>query len=160
MLIALIAVVVVLIFAVGGPFLVYFHQTYPSLRASMVLGKDLFIGFGTVAGILLAAENLRRAAVSARTSVALRLVERWNDPKTAGLWTRWHELHHELTGKSESDVVSMVSKDDQSTVADVLNFLEEIATSVNTKAADDRQIWLALGPTIMEYFDTLLPWRS
>lgn len=152
------AVLVVLVFIVAGPILVYCNQTYPELRTSIVLGKDLFVGFFTVAGILLAAESLRRSALSARTSVSLRLVERWNDPKTETLWTAWHKLYEELKGKQDCEVVKYIAEENQNTVGGVLNFMEEIAAAVNAKAADDQQIWKSVGPTMREYFLVLSPW--
>lgn len=149
-------VILALIFAIGGSFAVYYSQTYPDLRTSIALGKDLFIGFFTVAGILLAAESLRRSALSDRVTVALRLVERWNDPKT---WEHWYVLKDTLASKADSDLVTSIDNDrDRKTVAGTLNFLEEIAAAVNSKAADERQIWRSVGPTMVEYFRILLPW--
>jgi hypothetical protein len=149
-------IILVLLFAIGGSITVYCSQTYPDLRTSIALGKDLFFGFFSVTGILLAAESLRRSALSDRVSVALRIVERWNDPKN---WEQWYALKEKLNGKPAGDLVTMLDNDsDRRTVVGVLNFLEEIASAVNAKAADDHQIWTAVGPTMVEYFRLLLPW--
>jgi hypothetical protein len=157
--VAIWATLVVLIFLIGGPISVYCNQTYPELRTSVVLGKDLFVGFFTVAGILLAVENLRRSAMSARVLVSLRLLERWNDPNLeTHLWTRWRTLRGELKDKQDIELVNCIANGNRETVLDVLNFMEEIAAAINSKAADDQQIWRAVGTIMMEYFSVLSPW--
>jgi hypothetical protein len=70
----------------------------------MALGKDLFIGFFSVAGIFLAAESLRRSALAARTGVGPPLVERWNDPK-APIGDFWQNLRDRLAGKGRQQTV-------------------------------------------------------
>ena len=149
-----IAYIIGALFIVGSVILVYCNQTYPELRTSMVLGKDLFIGFFTIMGIFLAAESLRRSALAARTSVALRLVERWN----AMDWKNWHNLRVGLRDVPSQTVTSTILNAHEETVAVVLNFMEEIAAAVNAESADDIQIWLSVGPTIIEYYATLRPW--
>ena len=142
------------LFVVGSIILVYCNQTYPELRTSMVLGKDLFIGFFTIMGLFLAVENLRRSALAARTTVALRLVEKWN----AMDWKAWHGLRDNLRSMPPTMVISTILNAHEETVAVSLNFMEEIAAAVNAKSADNRQIWLSVGPTMVEYYDTLAPW--
>ena len=149
-----IAGIIGVFFIVGSVILVYCNQTYPELRTSMVLGKDLFIGFFTITGIFLAVENLRRSALTARTSVALRLVEKWN----AMDWRAWHALRGNLHGKPSETVASDILNKHEETVAIPLNFMEEIAAAVNAESADNLQIWLSVGPTMVEYYDTLAPW--
>jgi hypothetical protein len=111
-----IACIIGVFFIVGSGILVYCNQTYPELRTSIVLGKDLFIGFFTVAGIFLAVENLRRTALTAGTSVALRLVEKWN----AMDWKDWHALRGNLRSTPSETVVSAILNKHEETVAILL----------------------------------------
>jgi hypothetical protein len=146
--------VIAILFVVGSAILVYWNQSYPELRASLALGKDLFIGFFSILGIFLAVENLRRSALTARTSVALRLVERWNLMN----WEKWHGLRSILLSTPSEAVTSAIRNEHEDTVAAPLNFMEEIAAAINGKSADDLQIWLSVGPTMIEYHDILAPW--
>ncbi len=147
-------------FLVAGSVLVYCHQTYPALRASFVLGKDLFVGFLTLAGLAVAAENLRRTAVATRTSVALRFVERWNDPQRAALRDAWHKLYEALEGLSAPDVVKRLKSNDaeRTTLTEVFNFFEETAHAVNTHAADKDLLESLLGETVRGYYAAAEPW--
>ena len=148
------------VFAIGGAVLIYFHQTYPKLRGSMILGKDLFVAFLTISAIAIAAENMRRTAAAARASVALRFVERWNDPKLADLRNQWHDIYYDLKKLQPSEVVERLDEDlrARTVVTDMLNFCEEIAHAVNAKAADEALIRRLLCDTIHDYYSTLLPW--
>lgn len=149
-----------LVFAIGGSALIYFHQTYPALRGSLILGKDLFVGFLTIAAIAIAAENMRRTAAAARASVALRFVERWNDPKLAALKDQWHEIYYDLKKLGPDEIAQRLEMDMQARtiVTEMLNFCEEIAHAVNVKVADETLIRRLLFDTIRDYYSTLLPW--
>ena len=153
-------IVTLLLFLLAGATLVYYHQTYPNLRASMVLGKDLGVAFFTLLGIGAAVENLRRSAQAAKVTIALHFVERWNDPKLADFRKGWHRLYEELKTLKPGDVVTKLEADEPSrvTATDVLNFFEEFAYVVNTKAADEGISNKLLGGTISGYYNVLLPW--
>jgi hypothetical protein len=147
-------------FALIAVALVYTHQTYLSLRESIVLTKDLFVAFLTLSILGVGVENLRRSAVAARAAVALRFVERWNDPTLAPFRTDWHKLYDEFKTLTAPQVVERL-KSDQITrdkVTDVLNFFEEVSYAVKTNAADRILLEELLGDTIREYFSIALPW--
>ena len=57
-------------------------------------------------------------------------------------------------------MVCQIEGDDNArlTVTDVLNLFEEIAHSVNTKAADEELMRKLMGETIREYYKAALPW--
>ena len=150
----------ILAFGIGGAGLIYFHQTYPELRGSLILGKDLFVGFLTISAIAIAAENMRRTAAAARASVALRFVERWNDPKLAELRNQWHEIYYDLKKLGPAEIAQRLEVDmkARTIVTEMLNFCEEIAHGVNVKVADETLIRRLLFDTIHEYYSTLLPW--
>jgi hypothetical protein len=126
----------------------------------LILGKDIFVGFLTVAVIAIAAETLRRTAVGTRASAALRFVERWNDPKLGELRTDWYEIYYKLKELEPTEVVMYLDENmrRKTVVTDVLNFCEEIAHAVNVKVADETLIRQLLGGTIRDYYLTLLPW--
>jgi hypothetical protein len=90
-------------FLLGGETLVYIRQTYPELRASALLVKDLVIGFATIVGILLAVEGLRRNSKTHRMSQSMRFTERWNAPTMFDSKTAWRHLHDDLRAKSSED---------------------------------------------------------
>ena len=73
--------------------LVYTHQTYPSLRLSIVLAKDLFVALLTLSILAVGVENIRRTAVASRAPITLRFVERWNDPTSSSFRSNWHDLY-------------------------------------------------------------------
>jgi hypothetical protein len=85
---------------------------------------------------------MRRTATAARASVALRFIERWNDPKLAELRNQWHEIYYDLKTLQPDDVILRIEKDmhARTVVADMLNFCEEIAHAVKAKAADEKLI--------------------
>jgi Domain of unknown function (DUF4760) len=132
----------------------------PELRNSMILGKDLFVAFLTISAIGIAAENLRRTAAAARASVALHFIERWNDPKLADARKQWHQIYYDLKRLQLADTVARIDGDEsaRTAVADMLNFYEEIAHAVNTRAADETLIRRLLCDTIRDYYATFLPW--
>jgi hypothetical protein len=147
-------------FLVAGVILVPFYQSNPDFRASIILAKDLFVAALTISAIAVAAENMRRTAVAARASVALRLIERWNDPKLADLRNAWNKLYNDLKQLEPPAVVQRINSDvdARTTVTDALNFFEEISHAVNTKAADDKLVRRVIGDTIDEYYTAALPW--
>ena len=147
-------------FVLIGAALVYLHQTYPVLRASIVLAKDLFVAFLTVTAIGVAAENIRRTAVAARAAVALRFVERWNDPNLAPFRKAWHALYDELRTQPPAVVHQRLQDDDdaRTTATDILNFFEEIAHAINAGAADRALLDRVLGETICGYYTAVAPW--
>jgi len=154
----LVAVVITvgLVFLSGGSALVYVHQTYPVLRASIVLVKDLFLGFFTVSGILVAAETLRRSALSSRRLLALRLVEDWSTEVSR---IDWRALVSEV---AQSDSVRMheIWNSDPTVrqeLVGVLNSCERIAQAVREGSADERTLRERLGLMMTRYFSDLKP---
>jgi len=140
----------------GGGALVYIHQTYPDLRASIVLAKDLFIGFFTVSGILVAAESLRRSALSSRRLLALRFVDDWGPELSK---SRWRSLANEIA-KCDSTRIQEIWNSDagvRQEVVDLLNSCERIAQAVNDGSADERTIRERLGLRMRVCFSEVSP---
>jgi hypothetical protein len=131
-------------------------QTYPALRASIVLGKDLFIGFFTVSGILVAAETLRRSALSSRRLLALRFVDDWGTELSK---SGWRALANEIA-KCDSTRIDEVWNSDagvRQEVGDLLNSCERIAQAIDDGSADERTIRERLGLRMWAFFSAFSP---
>ena len=125
-----------------------------------MLAKDLFVAFLAVTAIAVAAESIRRTAVAARAAVALRFVERWNDPQLTSFRKEWHTLYDELRTQPPASVRQRLQDDEvaRSIATDILNFFEEIAHAVNANAADRALLDRVLGQTICGYYTAVAPW--
>jgi hypothetical protein len=95
-----------------------------------------------------------------RASIALKFIERWNDPKLSELRNSWHNLYYDLKKLEPAQTIQKLTEDAaaRTVVTDVLNFFEEVAQAVNSNAADEALTQRLLGETIRDYYGTVLPW--
>jgi len=144
------------IFFVGGSVLVYINQTYTVLRPSIVLAKDLFIGFFTVSSLLVAAETLRRSALSSRKLLALRLFDQW---EAQHLDSDVQAVIREIAEAGQGKLCEIVEGDKRirKKIIDFLNSCERIAIAVVDGSADERTLRERMMPTLAVYFRELSP---
>ncbi|HTU44877.1 MAG TPA: DUF4760 domain-containing protein [Bryobacteraceae bacterium] len=152
----LIAILIIIgaVFLLGGSALVYVNQTFTALRPSIILAKDLFIGFFTVSGILVAVETLRRNALSSRKLLALRFVEQWNAERLDVEPHLTEIFRDDGFRASESLQGSPVARQK---IIDLLNSCERIGIAVLDGSADERTIRERLSPAMESYFFRLSP---
>lgn len=153
--VAIVITVAAVFLCFGWP-VVYIYQTYPELRASIVLIKDLFIGFFTLSGILIALENLRRSGLSSRKLLALRFVDDWG---TEFSKSGWRILAKQIAECDQAQIGEIWNSDSsrQGEIRSLLNSCERIAQAVNEGSADERTIRERIGPTVSAYFSTVRP---
>jgi hypothetical protein len=153
--IAIIITVAVAFLCLGVP-LVYVYQTYPALRASIIFGKDLFVGFFTVSGILVALDTWRRSGLSSRRLLALRFVEDFgNESSKSG----WRMLAKQISQGDSVQIGEIWNSDSvvRQEVMRLLNSCERIAQAVNEGSADERTVSERIGLAMWVFFSTMYP---
>lgn len=154
-LIAIILVVATL-FVFGGGTLIYLNQKHSDWRTSVVLGKDLFIGFFTVCGILVAVESLLRSARSSRRLLALALADNWTAEWSSGTWRPLAAKLNQFFKPSPDEIYKndRVAYDE---IASLLNSCNRIAQAVIDGSADERTLRERLGEPMQAFYAAVNP---
>jgi hypothetical protein len=95
-----------------------------------------------------------------RVTTAMTLVARWNDPGLGELRKRWRELMRSFEAENGPDPKKVLTEDTdkRTTVADVLNFFEEVGYAVDAGVADEETLKAIFSGIVQKYYRLLYPW--
>lgn len=129
-------------------------------RETIAFGVTM-VGAGIgIYGLLKAADNIRQSNAEKFRASSLAFVERWNSPSYWQLKTEWRKLNDELDKLDEKqrDAVLDANVDKRSVAVEVLNFYEEMATSINNGSLDGELLRGYWEPVIIRSFDRYDYW--
>jgi hypothetical protein len=130
--VSLVVISLVLI-AIAGAVLIHFYSiSAKEDRETIAFGVTTVGAAIAIYGLLKAADNIRQANAEKFRAASLNFVERWNSPSYWALKTEWRKLNDELDKLDEKqrDAVLDANVDKRSVAVEVLNFYEEMATSI------------------------------
>lgn len=134
-----------------------------SMLAAGVVG-GLLGAYYVWAGLKTNADLRQETLEQERINTAFDFVRRWNDPHLGRLRRRWRKLMRLFDGPNAPDVKTHLNNvdhlEDRTTVADVLNFFEEIGYAVDAGVADEKTLRAIFEGIVFKYYRLLYPWIS
>lgn len=128
--------------------------------ASAGIAAGVLSAFYVGRGLKITIEQRDRLLADDAISRAFVFVQRWNDPNFASLRSDWRELLDEIEGKTGTEICSTLKGNHKkrTTVADVLNFFEEMSYAAKSGVANEETLRLLLPSVVERYFSAIWPW--
>jgi hypothetical protein len=148
--ISLVVVALVLLAIAGVVQIRLYNRSVKEDRETITFGVTMVGAAAGVYGLLKAADSIRQANAEKFRASSLNFVERWNSPSYWQIKMEWRRLNEELDKLDDQhrDELLRDNVDKRSVAVEVLNFYEEMATSINNGSID--------GELLRGYWDAVI----